>query len=73
MSELSLIERMEKFKLPKIWLAEIQRMQNIIDELVEKNEEYLTTIDTLARQLERHLKDENEIQNQDQAARSDTR
>ena len=61
MSELSLIERMEKFKLPKIWLAEIQRMQNIIDELVEKNEEYLTTIDTLARQLERHLKDENEI------------
>ncbi|KKK95855.1 hypothetical protein LCGC14_2668620 [marine sediment metagenome] len=52
MSELSLLERMEKFKLPKVWLTEIKRMQATIDEQAERIEEYLTTIDTLARQAE---------------------
>ena len=52
MSELSLLERMEKFKLPKAWLTELKRMQAIIDEQAERIEEYLATIDTLARQAE---------------------
>ena len=47
-----LIERMEKGKAPKTWIAEVAKLQRTIEEKDERIEEYGNIIDALARKVE---------------------